>query len=171
MELSLELMTLIGIIALIVIILLIMSIKDSETTKKLSRFEQSIDNLAQQNHDLKKEIHQLSTERDTFIAELELVLDEKIKDQIQHSMYPLVQSLNEIETLMQNFQDEQMERIENIEVRRKETNYTPLHATTSNEKLIIAQYNEGKKESLIAKDLRIGIGEVELVLKLANLKQ
>ena len=36
--------------------------------------------------------------------------------------------------------------------------------------MIVAQYARGRSEAEIAKDLRIGIGEVDLVLKLANLK-
>jgi len=72
---------------------------------------------------------------------------------------------------MQAFQDEQVERIDRIEERSsKDISFLPSQAAASNEKIIIAQYSQGKSEASIAKDLRIGIGEVDLVLKLANLK-
>ena len=170
MEISVELMGLIGVIALVVIIMIMMSIKDSETSKKLSRYEQSIDNIAEQNHRLRKEVLQLTKNREKFMAEMEDTLEGKVKEQVQQSVYPLIQSMREIENVMQSFQDEQVERIDKMEERRNEINYTPKSTTISNEKLIIAQYGQGKSEALIAKDLRIGIGEVDLVLKLANFK-
>jgi phage shock protein A len=170
MEISVELIGLIGVIALVVIIMIMMSIKDSETSKKLSRYEQSIDNLAQQNHTLRKEILQLVKNRDKFMDEMEETLEGRVKEQVQQSVYPLIESMREIENVMQSFQDEQVGRIDKIEERRNEINYIPKNANISNEKLIIAQYSQGKSEALIAKDLRIGIGEVDLVLKLANLK-
>jgi len=170
MEISLELMGLIGVIALVVIIMIMMSIKDGETSKKLSRYEQSIDNIAQQNHRLRKEILQLTKNRDKFMDEMEETLEGRVKEQVQQSVYPLIQSMREIENVMQSFQDEQIERIDKIEDRRTEINYSPKGAVISNEKLIIAQYSQGKSEAVIAKDLRIGIGEVDLVLKLANFK-
>ncbi len=170
MEISVELMGLIGVIALVVIIMIMMSIKDSETSKKLSRYEQSIDNIAEQNHRLRKEVLQLTKNREKFMAEVEETLEGKVKEQVQQSVYPLIQSMREIENVMQSFQDEQVERIDKMEERRNEINYTPKSTTISNEKLIIAQYGQGKSEALIAKDLRIGIGEVDLVLKLANFK-
>ena len=170
MQISIELMGLIGLIALVVIIMIMMSIKESETNKKLSRYEQSIDNLSEQNHRLRKEILQITKNRDKFMNEMDETLESRIKDQVQQSVYPLIGSMREIENVMQNFQDEQVERIDKIEERRTELNYTPKNTTISNEKLIIAHFSQGKSEALIAKDLRIGIGEVDLVLKLANLK-
>ncbi|WP_024954915.1 DUF6115 domain-containing protein [Sulfurospirillum arcachonense] len=167
---SLELMGLIGLTVLIVIIFLMMSMKDTETSKKLSRYEQSIDNLAQQNHRLRKEIIELSKQRDKFIEEMDDILEDRVKEKVQHSVYPLIESMREIEHVMQSFQDEQVERIDRMEERSSEISYIPAGNTASNEKLIIAQYGSGKSEAAIAKDLRIGIGEVDLVLKLANLK-
>lgn len=170
MDISLEIMGLIGVVALVVIMLIMMSIKESETNKKLSRYEQSIDNLSQQNHTLRKEILQLVKNRDKFMDEMDETLEGRVKEQVQQSVYPLIQSMREIESVMQSFQDEQVERIDKIEEQRVEMNYHPKSTTVSNEKLIIAHFSQGKSEAMIAKDLRIGIGEVDLVLKLANLK-
>ena len=172
MEISLELIGLIGVIVLVVIIMLIGSMKEAETNKKLSRYAQSIDNLSQQNHFLKKEILALAKNKEQFIDEMEDELNRKIKEQVKQNVYPILNSMREIESVMQSFQEEQSQRIDQIEnTRRKEINYSPKNQTMSNEKLIITQYSQGKSEALIAKDLRIGIGEVDLVLKLANLKK
>lgn len=167
---TIELMVLVALTALIVIIIIMMSIKESETDRKLSRYEQSIDNLSEQNHTLRKEVLQLVRNREKFMNEMQEILEGSVKEQVQQSVYPLIQSIREIESVMQSFQDEQVERIDKIEEQRAEINYTPKNRTISNEKLIIAQFAQGKSEAMIAKDLRIGIGEVDLVLKLANLK-
>ena len=71
---------------------------------------------------------------------------------------------------LENFKEEQSARIDRIESRTKEMNCLPSSTSSSNEKMIVAQYARGKSEAEIAKDLRIGIGEIDLVLKLANLK-
>ncbi len=170
MEISLELIGLMGLMALIIIIWIMMSIKDDDTNKKLSRYEQSIDGLAQQNHKLKKEILQLTKNRDKFMSEMDYILEGRVKEQVKQSVFPLIESMREIENVMQSFQDEQVERIDKMEEQKLEINYTPKNVTLSNEKLIITHYKDGKSEALIAKDLCIGIGEVDLVLKLANLK-
>lgn len=170
MEISIEMIGLMGLSVLIIIIFLMISMRDTETTKKLSRYEQSIDSLSQQNHRFRKEIIELSKQRDKFIEEMDDILEERVKEKVQHSVYPLIESMREIENVMQSFQDEQIDRIDKMEERSTEISYIPSQSTISNEKLIIAQYGSGKSEAVIAKDLRIGIGEVDLVLKLANLK-
>ena len=168
---SIELMGLVGVVFLVVIVLIFMSLKDSEVSKKLSRYEQSIENLSQQNHRLRKEIIELGKQRDKFIAEMDDILEDRIKEKVQQSVYPLIESMREIENVMQSFQEEQIERINRIEEKSNEVSYIPSsNSSISNEKLIISQYASGKSEAAIAKDLRIGIGEVDLVLKLANLK-
>ncbi|WP_458700718.1 DUF6115 domain-containing protein [Sulfurospirillum sp. 1307] len=168
---SIELMGLVGVVFLVVIVLIFMSLKDSETSKKLSRYEQSIENLSQQNHRLRKEIIELGKQRDKFISEMDEILEDRIKEKVQQSVYPLIESMREIENVMQSFQEEQIQRINRIEEKSNEIGYIPTSKNSiSNEKLIISQYASGKSEAAIAKDLRIGIGEVDLVLKLANLK-
>ena len=167
---SIEWMALVAISALVVIIFLIVTLKYTDTTKKLSRYERSIDELGRQNHRLRKEIIELSKHGDKLIEEVDNIVEDKVKEQIQHSVYPLIESMREIENVMQSFQDEQIQRIDRMEEKSQDISYLPLSTTASNEKLIIAQYGSGKSEAMIAKNLRIGIGEVDLVLKLANLK-
>jgi uncharacterized protein YoxC len=165
-----ELIGFIALAILVVIIFLMVTIKDAETTKKLSRFERSIDEVSQQNHRLKKEIVEISKRSNIFAEEINDIVEDKAREQVQHGVYPLIESMREIENVMQTFQDEQIERIDKIEERSNDISYLPSRSSASNEKLIIAQYGGGKSEAEIAKDLRIGVGEVDLVLKLANLK-
>lgn len=169
-NMSIELVGLIALAVLVVIIFLIVTLRDSDMAKKLSRYERSIDELAQQNHRLRKEILELSKRSNKFVDDMNDIVEDRVREQIQQGVYPLIESMREIENVMQSFQDEQILRIDKIEERSNDISYLPSRASVSNEKLIIAQYGGGKSEAAIAKDLRIGIGEVDLVLKLANLK-
>ncbi|NPA73577.1 MAG: hypothetical protein GXO12_02590, partial [Epsilonproteobacteria bacterium] len=61
------------------------------------------------------------------------------------------------------------DRINAIEEKIKQ--YSSLPDTyQSNDKRVVSLYNDGLTVSEIAKNLRMGIGEVELVLKIAGLK-
>ena len=168
---TIELMAIIGIAVLVFIIFLMVNLKDAEVNKKLSRYERIIEDLSRQNHSIKKEFEKQLAKRKEIMSELEEKLAKNVKEQVQSNVMPMLESMREIENVMQAFQDEQVERIDRIEERSsKDISFLPSQAAASNEKIIIAQYSQGKSEASIAKDLRIGIGEVDLVLKLANLK-
>ena len=95
---------------------------------------------------------------------------ELTKQEVQQTVIPMVSSLQDIESIIERFKEEQTARIDRLESRTKEMSGLPTGTSSSNEKMIVAQYARGRSEAEIAKDLRIGIGEVDLVLKLANLK-
>ena len=65
---------------------------------------------------------------------------------------------------MNSFQNEQQDKLYSIEERTK--SITKLSPNDNNdESKIVAMYQSGKSKENIAKDLRIGIGKVEFVLK------
>ena len=170
---SIETLAFIALAALVVIIFLMVYIRDIEVNKKLLIYEKSIEELNYQNHVLNKTLNELST------ASKEPALDAKaleskilghVKDEIHQNVLPLVGSLKDVEKIMQGFRDEQSSRIDRLESRAKEMSFSSSSPSSSNEKAIVSLYAKGRNEAEIAKDLRIGIGEVDLVLKLANLK-
>jgi len=161
-----------GALALLVIIIFLMVyIRDVEITKKLSIYERSIEELNYQNHVLNKALKDLGTKEPIDFKAFEKKMIELAKQEIQHSVVPMVASLQDIEQIIETFKEEQTTRIDRLESRTKEMSGLASGGTSSsNEKMIVAQFSRGKSEAEIAKDLRIGIGEVDLVLKLANLK-
>ncbi len=161
-----------GALALLVIIIFLMVyIRDVEITKKLSIYERSIEELNYQNHVLNKALKDMGTKEPIDLKALEKRMIELAKNEIQHSVVPMVTSLQDIEQIIETFKEEQTTRIDRLESRTKEMSGLASGGTSSsNEKMIVAQFSRGKSEAEIAKDLRIGIGEVDLVLKLANLK-
>lgn len=145
-------------------------VRDMEINKKLLIYEKSIEELNYQNHVLNKAINDVSKKENVEFKAFEQKIVEKMKNEVQSTVLPMISSLQDIETIIENFKEEQSARIERIESRTKEMNCLPSSTSSSNEKMIVAQYARGKSEAEIAKDLRIGIGEIDLVLKLANLK-
>lgn len=167
---SIETLAFVALAALVVIVFLMVFLRDIEINKKLLIYEKSIEELNYQNHVLNKALNDFSKKDNSQLDDFEKKIQEKIKADVQNTILPMISSLQDIETIMQNFKDEQTARIDRIESRTKEMNCLPSSPSTSNENMIVAQYARGKREAEIAKDLRIGIGEVDLVLKLANLK-
>lgn len=167
---SIETLAFIGLTALVIIIFLMVFVRDMEINKKLLIYEKSIEELNYQNHVLNKAINDVAKKENVEFKAFEQKMIERMKSEVQSTVLPMISSLQDIETIMENFKEEQSARIDRIESRTKEMNCLPSSTSSSNEKMIVAQYARGKSEAEIAKDLRIGIGEIDLVLKLANLK-
>lgn len=167
---SIELLAFIALAALVVIVFLMVYIRDVEVNKKLLMYEKSIEELNFQNHQLSKALKEVSHQEPFNASEFEKKVMHHVKQELHNSIIPMVSSLQDIESIMQTFQAEQTARIDRLESRTKEMSVLPTTASSSNEKIIVAQFAKGKSEAEIAKDLRVGIGEVDLVLKLANLK-
>ncbi len=166
---SIELLAIVALSILVIVMFLLNGIRDKELSRKLRLYEKSIEELNRQNHTISKELSRISEKEPKEEDNLPQI-KARIKEEVQKSLRPMVESIKEIEIVMQNFQDEQIRRIDELEDGKKVVNFAPKNMANSNEKLIISQYKSGKSEAMIAKDMRIGIGEVDLILKLANLK-
>ena len=83
---------------------------------------------------------------------------------------PLLNSLKEIEDIMLNFKAEQQDRISFLEEQTKSINRFASPSASTNEKQVVSLYKSGKKEHEIAKELRMGLGEVQFILKMNDLK-
>ncbi len=167
---SIDVLAFIGLALLVVIIFLMVYIRDIEINKKLSIYERSIEELNYQNHVLNKALKDLGNKESFDAKTFEKKMLELTKQEVQQTVIPMVSSLQDIESIIERFKEEQTARIDRLESRTKEMSGLPTGTSSSNEKMIVAQYARGRSEAEIAKDLRIGIGEVDLVLKLANLK-
>ncbi len=167
---SIELIAILALCVLVFILFFLISLRDQEVSKKLKVYEKIIEDLNQESHKVSKKIDTLVSDKSINIDDIEVIIATEVKEKVEESLAPLIESIREIEGVMQNFQDEQIRRIDALEDGKKTVNFIAPNMVDSNEKLIISQFKKGKSEAMIAKDLRIGIGEVDLILKLANLK-
>ena len=168
---SVEMMALIGLALFVGIMFLSGFSQRADVNKKLEIYERSIEDLHYQVHEINKALHEMTREERFNEDEAKTKITELSKAEIERHLHPMLASLKEIENTIEAFKQEQGTRIDRLENRTKEiSNLSSSGTSISNEKMIIAQYSRGRSEAEIAKDLRIGIGEVDLVLKLANLK-
>jgi len=147
--------TLIIIVIILGLIIAFLYIKDKELVKDLSLLQEAI---------LELKTNPVKTKAsDTDISE------ERYKE-LDSKIYELGESLIKIVRSIKNLdhnQKELMQRVEKIENQLKLSMLSS--SSNSNEEEIISLYKNGKSLEEIAKEKRIPLGEVELIVKLANL--
>ncbi|EDP6887935.1 hypothetical protein GO114_02830 [Campylobacter upsaliensis] len=160
-----ELLYLVFIVILFVAIVAYMYLKDKEQSLKLSKFESVVEDMSKELHYVKKEL----LSRDAFDEEYnnELLRNEMqilLEKEVANKILPILKSLQGMEHIIEQFQNEQQERLLSLEQKAQSiTKLTPNY--DAEEQKIIDLFKEGKSIEQIAKDLRIGTGNVELVLK------
>jgi len=159
-----------GFAAVLLLLFLMTYLKDSEANRKFAHFERSIEELMQQNHQLRREILQQDKVEKSKLDQFEAKFHTLVQEEINTHVLPLLNSLKEIEHIIQNFQEEHQDRLSFLEERTKSMNRFASPSASSNEKQVIALFKEGKKENEIAKELRMGLGEVQFILKMNYLK-
>lgn len=155
----------IGAVVLFFIIMIVyLNIKDSEASRKFILYERAIE-------DLNKKIYQL--EKSSIVEDEEDDKEEHIKEYIDERLEEDIKKVTdfvvEYYRKLNNEIDAINKKLEGIEEKIKKFSSLPDSYET-NDKKVISLYNSGLTVSEIAKNLRMGIGEVELVLKIAGLK-
>lgn len=164
---GLDLLLFAGFGIFLVLLFFVIYFKDMESNRKFERYGRSIEDLNRQNHQLRQILAQKKEEDKILADEIKLEVHKKVQDEINTRVLPLLDSLQDIEEIIANFKNDQQERMVKLEQRTKSINLP--NSSTSNEKQVIQSYNNGKKIHEIARDLRIGLGEVEFILKMHNL--
>ncbi len=165
---SMDMMILGGFGFFLVLIFLIIYLRDLESSRKFERFERAIEDLNHQNHQLKQQLSHKSEADRVWVDDLKMEFHKKVQDEINTKVLPLLDSLKDIESIISDFKSDQHSRISKLEERAKGVNL-PSNPSSNNEKEVVRSYNEGKQVYQIAKDMRLGIGEVEFILKMNNL--
>ncbi len=149
------------------ILLIYIQTKDSETNKKFFLYEKAIEDLNKKIYDLEKELKQKNSAVDK--QEIKEYIDENIEESLQKITQFVISFKNEQEKYLSEIKDNMEEKLTLIDDKIKNFTIMP-ESYSSNEKKIVNLYNKGLSVSEIARNLRIGIGEVELVLKIEGIK-
>ncbi len=149
------------------VLLIYIQIKDSETSKKFFLYEKAIEDLNKKIYDLEKELKQ--KEYAISKQEIKEYIDENIEESLQKITQFVISFKNEQEKYLSEVRDNMEEKLSLIDDKIKNFSIMP-ESYSSNEKKIVNLYNKGLSVSEIARNLRIGIGEVELVLKIEGIK-
>ena len=132
-------------------------LKDRELVNNLTIIENSIE-------DLSNNIH---TKENTSS---ESISDEKYKE-LDSKIYEIGESLIKIVRTIKAIDVEHKELGQKVDTIEKQLKLTLLSATSSNlnENEILSLYSDGQTPQEIAKQKRVPLGEVELIIKLASL--
>ncbi|CAM2873704.1 hypothetical protein [Helicobacter burdigaliensis] len=167
----------IGVIAFCLLLVGYVYLRDSENAKKLKRFEKSIEELNKEVYRLQKRFKETQSEwevfKQDFKGQIYKDMHLEIKNTIDSNLFAQITPIkNKMEALQGQIQ-KTSEGLENkvlgMEERLKEFVYTPSNPTNVDESRIISMFKDGWSVDSIAKELRIGKGEVEFTLKFANL--
>lgn len=153
------------------IMVALMLIKDSETNKKFARFERAIESVMQENFNLKKQISMLEGEafkNSEQYEPLKKQIKENIDLQINEKIVPIIRAIKSIERVIDDFATEQKDRIVSLEERTRDINKI-APSVINEEEQILKMFKDGKSAAMIAKDLHVGMGRVEFVLKFHKL--
>lgn len=158
-----------GIVLAIIIALIF--IKDSETNKKFTRYERAIESAIQENYNLKKQLAALANfkpDDDEQLKDVKDELKEQINEQINEKIVPIIRAIKSIERVIDDFANEQKDRMFNLEERTRDINKI-APSVINEEEQILKMFKDGKSAAMIAKDLHVGMGRVEFVLKFHKL--
>ena len=169
-----EIFVFIGFLLILGLLIAYFYMRDQAVTKQLSAYERAIDELNNRVYSLEQKSYTLPEELENlphFAEELEGVeerLNQKLND-LSDPLLKAIRAIKQMELEMKRINDELNERMNKIEENNK---LSSMSATSKliNEKAIIELYKNGYSAEEIAKRERTPLGEVELILKIANLK-
>lgn len=164
-----EVLYLVFVVVLFVAILAYMNIKERENNAKIIKLQNAIEDISKELHYFRKELASKDgNEEDYKFALLKEQMHTLLEKEISAKIIPVLKSLQGMEDIIEEFQNEQQNRILTLEQKTKSmTKLTPNY--DNQEQKIVELFKEGKNVEQIAKDLRIGTGKVELVLKFKQL--
>ena len=156
-----------GIGFVLVCVLAYMIVKDKDISKRISRFESAIETIAKEIYKIQKTQQKLESAQanQEFLAS-ESGESKATSDKLIALNKKLIEFDKDIDLLRSHYD----EKIMSLENRLREYGAFSSSGGDIDEKKIIDMFQNGFSVDSIAKELRIGRGEVEFTLKLANIK-
>ncbi len=143
--------------------------RDKSVFQKLAAYERAIDDLNNRLYELEKRCDEVSGgDFSKEISEVESRLEDKLND-LGDPLLRTIRAIKAMETNLVSLEERVNDRIEKIEQSTKLTTMTN-NSVNAKERRIIELFQEGKSIEKIAKKERIPQGEVELILRIANLR-
>ncbi|TKX31858.1 DUF6115 domain-containing protein [Campylobacter aviculae] len=167
-----DVLYLVFVLVLLVAMLAYINIKERENNAKLAKLQGVIEDITKELHYFRKELgikeEGENDEEDYKITLLKEEIQIELEKQISAKITPVLRTLKTMEHIIEDFQNEQQNRLLSLEQKAQSiTKLTPNYDTE--EQKIVDLFKQGKTIEQIAKDLRIGTGNVELVLKFKQL--
>lgn len=153
-----------GVVFVLLCIVVDLFLKDRKNAKKYALLEESIDKLTNEMHQLQKKVQEVKIKEDFARS----TLGDEFQNNVETGLSQFYQQLKEMKTAIKDEREYLEEKIIRLENRVRDFGYLGS-GNDIDEKRIIALFQEGWSIDSIAKELRIGRGEVEFTLKLADI--
>ena len=166
-------LTIAALAGVMLIIIIYIAIKDRDTARKLAMMEAGIDGANQEIFRLSKSIESLRKEVARELADFETKMEESHPVQIDEGMMhelvePLAREIAYLQEQIDTIQSDLKARVERLDGQVRKVTFATDHIAPDEQK-IIKLHNQGLDSAMIAKQLRLGKGEVELVLKFSKI--
>jgi len=161
-----------GLAGVMLIIVLYIAVKDRETSRKLAMMEAGIDGMNQEIFKLSKEIDRMKKELREELMRMELEQrhegGETSEQVIKRKLQPFVLQVQHLQEQIDAIHAELQERVEKLDGKVRQVAFAAEHSAPDEQK-ILQLHAQGLDSETIAKQLRLGKGEVELVLKFSKI--
>ncbi len=141
--------------------------KDKDVAKRITRFENAIEAVAKEIYKIQKTQQQFQENQSSMEF---LGLSNESQNNTNEKIITTNKKILEIERSVEDIKNYFDEKIIALENRVREYNNFSSAGVEVDERKIIDMFQNGFSIDSIAKELRIGRGEVEFTLKLANIK-
>jgi len=165
--------TLIFILFAIVLLMIIgyLYFRDRSIYQKLSLYESAIDDLNRKIYHLQKQKTSSSINSEE-LSEAFKKIEDRFDDKLNDLGEPLLRTVRAYKNIQERLNSLEKRVDEKIAELKSVSKPTQSNISSSNyEDRVIALFKEGKSIEEISKLTRVGVGEVELILKLSNLKK
>ncbi|WP_353661364.1 hypothetical protein [Hydrogenimonas sp. SS33] len=161
-----------GVALALLIVVIYMAVKDRETSRKLAMMEAGIDAMNREIFKLSKGVEQVRKEMREELMRLELEERQNGREVDEHllnrKLQPFVLQIQHLQERVDAMSEELQERVEKLDGKVRQVAFASEHAAPDEQK-ILQLHAKGMDAESIAKQLRLGKGEVELVLKFSKI--
>ncbi|BBG66643.1 putative periplasmic protein [Hydrogenimonas sp.] len=153
------------------IMVLYIALKERETSRKLSMMEAGMDGLNREIFKISKEIEAVEKRLDEKYSDVaeNREQSEPLEQIVESRLKPYMLEAEDIRRQMEKVEQLQ-ERVERIDAKIRQALFANEHSAPDEQK-ILQLHAQGMDSGSIAKQLRLGKGEVELVLKFSKLNR
>ena len=164
-----DMLVFIGFALVMLLLIAFFYFRDKSMFQKLSAYEHAIDDLSARLYALEKGRNDNKSE---YFVQALTEVEDRLDAKLNELGDPLLRTIRAIKAMETNFSTLEQrvgERISKIEESTKLTSMTNKSVSV-NEQRIIELFKEGKSIEEIAKKERVSQGEIELILRIANLR-
>ncbi len=163
-----EIVVFISFVAILMLLIAYMYYRDKGIIKQLESYEMAIDDLNRRLYKVENSDDKDLPDFSQALSKIEKDLSSKL-DEISDPLLKTIRAVKEMEKEIKRVNESVNERINKLEENTKLSTISNS-AKLINEKAIIELYKAGYSAQEIAKKERTPIGEVELILRISNLK-